>query len=138
LEHLSNIKAPLITPLQLLRFNTQEQHPFADRLIEYLLENAITNHDEEISENVLRVQKIITENSHIHDFIPEVNGFWSEEMNKILYEYMTTHVKTFEENHDILGYVDKDVEKNYASVKYYTNSKKVTTILNSDLNEEDK
>ena len=40
----------------MLRFNTGEQYPFADRLIEYLTGNAITSIDE-ITQDIARVQK---------------------------------------------------------------------------------
>ena len=40
----------------MLRFNTGEQYPFADRLIEYLTGNTITSIDE-ITQNIARVQK---------------------------------------------------------------------------------
>jgi hypothetical protein len=44
-------------------FNTGEQHPFADRLIEYLAGNAITNADDEIYDNVRRAQKALYDNN---------------------------------------------------------------------------
>jgi hypothetical protein len=52
----------LISPLQLLHLNTKEQHPFADRLIEYLIGNAITNSETEIYDNIRRSQKALASN----------------------------------------------------------------------------
>jgi hypothetical protein len=64
LEFINNdTKLKLISPLQLLQFNTNEQHPFADRLIEYLIGNATTNTDEEIYDNVRRAQKALYDNN---------------------------------------------------------------------------
>lgn len=56
-----NRDSRLITALQLLMFNTGESYPFADRLIEYLTGAVITNQDP-LSDNVKRIQKIISEN----------------------------------------------------------------------------
>jgi hypothetical protein len=38
-------------------------------------------------------------------------------MNKLFYEYMTNQNLDFNTDHDLLGYVDKDTEKLYASWK---------------------
>ncbi len=127
----------LKTPLQLLAFNTGEQHPFSDRLIEYLTGNAITSIDE-INANIVRAQKVIkaasnlTENGldtkgrliYTYRYEPVTDGFWDEHMRYALYEYMTqsqypkkdklTAVdRHFINKYDILGYVDKDTEKYY-------------------------
>ena len=69
---------PLITNLQLLQFNTGEQHPFADRLMEYLLGNAITEEDE-IGDNIKRAQKVVksqTLSNAKYSYDPQVYGAW--------------------------------------------------------------
>lgn len=48
----------LITPLQLLQFNTGAHIPFADRLLEYLLDQCVTGGEDEVRENVLMAQRL--------------------------------------------------------------------------------
>ena len=55
-ENINDIK--LITPLQLLYLNTGESYPFADRLIEYLVGNAITPLDT-LGDNIKRVKTTV-------------------------------------------------------------------------------
>lgn len=59
-------EAPLVlkTPLQLLRFNTKTQIPFANRLLEYLLDGCITGGDNEVRENVLAAQYLVSARYH--------------------------------------------------------------------------
>ena len=108
-ECLSNSNLKLITPLQLLKFNTGKSYPFADRLVEYLLGNAITPLDE-IADNIKRVQTIALKNGQVN----KADGIWTDKLQKILYSFMNSEELTKsnkkETNHDILGYVDKDVE----------------------------
>ena len=125
---------PLITTLQLLRMNTHEQHPFADRLIEYLMENAITSREEEIVDNVKRTQKAVEKNNFTNNYKPVSYGFWDENLNRILYEFMNSHSSDYSKNHDILGYVDKDIEQIY----YYFDSNKQNSLANTYLDEEGK
>ena len=133
-----DFEEPFISPLQLLRFNTQEQHPFADRLIEYLLENVITSAEDEIPDNVRRVQKVMELNSRSNNYSMIVPGEWDNNISRVVYEYITTHRNNFEENHDILGFVDKDVEKYYKNVSFDVKGNKViTSLLNVDLDPED-
>lgn len=133
----------LISPLQLLQFNTNEQHPFADRLIEYLIGNAITNAEYEISDNVKRAQKALMSNYNATSYTRKLPGLWNDEMRVLFYEYMMANSATtkFNINHDILGYVDKDVEKFYQSpVKTNSRDPKKATISlsNIELEEGDK
>lgn len=144
----ANLKAGeninLITPLQLLQFNTREQHPFADRLIEYLIGNAITNSEDEIYDNVRRAQKALTSNRNANNYRMGIPGIWSTEMSLLFYEYMTSKsnplTSNFEVNHDILGYVDKDVEKFYPAISATAGATKKTivSLANIELEEGDK
>lgn len=112
----------LKTPLQLLRLNTTKQYPFADKLIEYLAGNVICPLDKN-PDNIERVQKIVGVHSG-YNF--KFKGIWEDIIRASVYDYMNTNCNTYELNHDILGYIDKDVE-----VKYTTGDKK--TIASVDI-----
>lgn len=101
-----------ITNLQLLRGNTQVSYPFADRLIEYLVGNAITS-QETIEDNIKRVQAVLEKNNS--SFKEYEKGLWLNKFRPYLYTkmYSSTKINTYRDNHDILGYVDKEVEKYY-------------------------
>jgi hypothetical protein len=141
----------MCTPLQLLKMNTGQQYPFADRLIEYLLGNCITGGEGELLGNVELAQSVVKKkyervtypprdvlNSSgtglepkdilMFRYAPEILGVWENRLRKIFYQHMSTAVKT-SENHDILGYVDKDVEK-YFSV--LTSQGKSISMLNAE------
>lgn len=128
-ECLSNSNLKLITPLQLLKFNTGKSYPFADRLVEYLLGNAITPLDE-IADNIKRVQTIALKNGQVN----KADGIWTDKLQKILYSFMNSkelaQSAKKEINHDILGYADKDVENAYSAKM--TNGG-VETLLQVDL-----
>ena len=131
----NDTKLKLISPLQLLQFNTNEQHPFADRLIEYLIGNVISNTEEEIYDNVRRAQKALYDNNN---YMIRVPGAWDYEMNKLFYEYMTSRNLDFETDHDLLGYVDKDVEKHYKSRTKDKSKVSYVSLSNIELEEGDK
>ena len=121
-----------IGKLQLLSFNTGESYPFADRLIEYLAGSAITPIDE-IPDNIKRAQKVMKYNGH--HFV--IDGLWEDKMQRIIYDYMVNSgpivydgEKLIDKHrgyhkalgkrsksllYDVLGYVDRDAEKWYAS-----------------------
>ena len=117
----------LTTPLQLLRFNTGESYPFADRLIEYLVGNAVAP-NEEIEDNVKRIKKVVS--TRCADMkVDATNGIWEPTIQVLVYNYINANSDTYTVNHDILGYVDKDVEKVYS---YGVNANS-TTISNVDI-----
>lgn len=121
---------------QLLAFNTGTSHPFADRLVEYLVGNAITPLDE-IYDNIERVQKVMEQKNEEFQLV----GRWEPKMQKLIYDYMinrgqpgltvndskvTTFVKKPGQHpkfghtsssllFDVLGFVDRDAETCYAS-----------------------
>ena len=99
-----NIKH-LVTPIQLLAQNTGISYPFADRLIEYLVGNAVTPVDD-ISDNIKRAKKVINAKTNA---LRDDEGVWEEIMQLILYNYASNNFNV-RINHDILGYVDKDTE----------------------------
>ena len=120
-EELKANEINLVSGLQLLKLNTTVNYPFADRLIEYLTGNTITN-IENISDNIKRVQW-----SLYNEWLEKQNldltttwgksslgpnyGIWSDELK--LYFYNLAKAKNLlNEKTDILAYVDKDIESN--------------------------
>jgi len=99
-----------VTNLQLLRLNTNESYPFADRLIEYLVGNAITN-QEQIEDNITRVQTVMRKKGILFDY----DGLWEDKIRCYAYNFMQEgKYNTFANNHDILGFIDKEVEQFYS------------------------
>jgi hypothetical protein len=57
-EYQNNIPKKLITPLHLLKLNTGESYPFANRLLEYLIGNVVTPIDS-IADNIERAKTAV-------------------------------------------------------------------------------
>lgn len=112
----------LVTPLQLLRTNTGESYPFADRLIEYLVGNAITV-NETIQDNIIRAKTVIAANCnpYIKAIVAE-DGIWEPILQCLVYDYINEKQNTNDINHDILGFIDKDVEKWYTAATFKQNA----------------
>ena len=118
-----------ITPLQLLRINSGVFHPFADRLIEYLTGNVVTE-DDNISDDIERIQQTISfanwtnnVNNTLSNFEFTQAGLWDSRIRPILYASMQIdRYNGNDKNHDILGYLDKDVETYYHTYEYITPS----------------
>ena len=118
--------------------------PFADRLLEYLLNNCITGQEDEVRENILCAQYIaglrhtgkcevqseaLTDPGGLR--YDSLNGIWSDALRKIFYNYMSNR-PDFGEITDILGYVDKDVEKNFTAVTHKDGKQIKKTMLTID------
>lgn len=94
----------LLSDLSLLMLNDKISYPFADRLVEYLLDNVITNRDE-IGDDILRVREKLSGNI-IYD---GYSVAWDDFLRKTIYDlYMNTPATL---KLDISGFVDKDVEE---------------------------
>lgn len=118
------INIPLKSQSQLLYINSNISHPFADKLVGYLTGNTITNMTE-IANDIKRIQKKLVEiqeegnpelvkNGNIE--IPY--GIWRNVFRNMLYDYdRKVNSKTFVNNKDVLGYCDKDVEKDLSLFK---------------------
>lgn len=113
---------PLISKSQLLRINSGVNHPFADRLYEYLTDNVVTNTDN-IADNVTRVQTILhnryEEKKIVDDetYRPKKGlaniqhkGLWEDKYKNIIYD-VAVQENVNNDNCDILGYFDKSIEK---------------------------
>lgn len=149
-----------ISALQLLRANTKVSYPFADRLIEYLTENVITSEETNI-DNIKRIQKVILSNINnkqkviieenntstsqvittehegylIKNLTPKLYGVWDNTIRPIVYEQFNNNVRVNrnDTNHDILGYIDKEIEINYTT----TTKNGTTSIAGVNLYEKD-
>lgn len=118
----------LISNLQLLNLNSGISHPFADKLISYLLDNTIT-HLDNISDNISRMQEALVRRYYsgsITIIDPETNkpkvisnkaglkeyryaGKW-DDLYKVLNYDIAKETGLLDTKNDILGYVDKDIE----------------------------
>lgn len=112
----------MISKLSLIKLQSHIQHPFSDRLIEYLTSNAIKPYDP-IDNNISRVQDILTQgikvkvpvNDTFNDVKIKLNkrkmdGEWDKAMTNTIWGL--ARVKDLvNSKYDILGYVDKDIEQ---------------------------
>jgi len=113
--NLDTLDVKLTTTLQLLVANTKESYPFADRLIEYLVDNVVTPEDT-IGDNIKRAKVIAAKNTSADVITIVEDEIWLPALKYVYYNYINKKYNGRDFNHDILGYVDKDVEKFYAYV----------------------
>lgn len=98
------ISKMLTANLSLLSKNENQQKPFADKLIEYLLKNTIDTR-EYIDDNVSNVEKKIGYN-------PKYQGMWDDTLRYIIFNrYISLENRDDIDFEDILGYVDSDIEE---------------------------
>lgn len=116
-----------ISRSQLLMYNTGKSYPFADRLIEYLIGNAVTPIDD-VTDNVLRTQTVVYNKLSNPTYVKpdedtyknlqiniEPTDIWDFRLQPILYNFLQHNKKYIDRNYDILGYVDKDIEQVYSA-----------------------
>lgn len=118
-----------ITRNQLLEFQTHTKYLLADRLQEYLSDNVIT-HVDEIINNIKRVQILLS--GLDSGFTFSKYGIWSEDINKWIYKYISTHGKRGDSTYrdiyrDVLCFVDKDIESILLGLKLALEKKKDKT-----------
>ena len=138
-----------ISKLQLLALNTGISYPFADRLIEYLVSNVILPNDT-TPDNIKRLQKVMEDCGYsfqidgiwepkmqmiLYDYLMNSGKFTvkteKDEAGNTIYKVENkrkgnlkqTGQKMRSDFYDVLGYVDKDAEKLYASWSIETNEK---------------
>lgn len=104
-----------ITKKQLLQFSTTTKYLLADRLIEYLSNNAITQIDS-VVDNIKKVQLYLASQVDDQRFKNNIYGEWNDNMRKWIYSYIVSTnekgkpITYVDDLNDLLGYVDKDVE----------------------------
>lgn len=94
-----------LSALSLLRVNDGEQHPFANRLIEYLLGNVVTSHDY-LAHNVIRAQMY----TKVYNSKGIYKGVWNNYFRKYLYDFYMKTRDPKTSQFDITGFIDKDME----------------------------
>ena len=95
--------------MQLLFINDSVSHPFADKLIGYLLFNVIGPTDK-INDNIRRVQKVFYKKNMIN--YPRYLGIWTQELRDKAYDYLRS-ISKLTTAFDVIGFIDKDVEKQF-------------------------
>lgn len=119
-------KIKLISSLQLLSINSLISHPFADRLLEYLVDNAIT-HLDAVSDNIKRIQKYLCASNK--NYAIDVYGQWGNDYNNRIYDSVVLNNDYLVFHQDVLGYVDKDIEHKMGdAIDIYDESMANTTI----------
>ena len=95
-------------PTELSLFvNDEQQHPFADRLIEYLLDYAVTNMDL-LDDNIKRVQEYLL---YLNNTTPEIlYGVWDEGMNASIYK-SAVNSKINRYGADTIRYIKQKTDK---------------------------
>ncbi len=102
---------------QLTYINDNNSYPFANRLIEYLIDNAITPLDD-IELDTKRVESNLIKNKVISVYTPYYD--WTNELRTKIY-LEAQNKKILNSYFDILGYVDKDVEEKVVGYEDTTN-----------------
>jgi len=93
---------------QLLDLNLNDNQLLADRLVEYLSNQAITPNDE-IVKNIKRLQKTLLSNEKYHYSIENYYGMWDDGIRRSIYRFVV-ETAINDDNFDVISYCDKDVE----------------------------
>ena len=101
----------VVSALSLLQLNTGVSYPFADRLLEYLYDNVIIPNDR-IGENIMRVQDIMLRRAPSEGMLNYVKyaGMFDTQLRNSIIDAIQSEGLD-KSAYDLLGYVDKDVEK---------------------------
>ena len=114
------------TKHQLISINNKEKNLLADRMLEYLSENAVTNM-ETISDNIKRLQYKLDKELEYEDTY-KYYGIWDDEMKKAMFDFANTQsalkmvgdraysIQSTKE--DLLYYLDKDIESAMGGLPY--------------------
>lgn len=112
----SNLKTggELLSPLSLLQLPPDNPVAFSDRLIEYLVNNVITDSDD-ISQDISRIQMYassdINNSKNKSKYAKSyIKGVWESSLQWYLYELMFATPYAPNLKLDLNGFVDKDIE----------------------------
>lgn len=129
-QYINDGKYTFIGRSQLTYINDNKQHPFADRLIEYLVKNTIDTR-EDITLNIKRVVDNLYKKHLLDGYTNEIE--WSDKLKNTIYVNSLSTIKDsngsavvslgiYDKCFDILGYVDKDVESGIVGEYDYSNT----------------
>jgi len=109
-----NMGGELLSPLSLLQLLPDNPIAFSDRLIEYLVNNVITDFDD-ISQDISRIQTYassdINNSKNKSKYTTSyTKGVWEPSLQWYLYELMFTTPYASNLKLDLNGFVDKDTE----------------------------
>lgn len=114
---------PVCTKLQLLQYNSQVNHPFADKLVGYLLGNTVSNLDT-IQDNFVRVYEGIKQ-ANVGTWINNSKAVDVSHWNPIYNLYFIEQNNNPDNKNrtglelDVLGYLDKDTERYIKDIDIY-------------------
>ena len=90
--------------------NSKDNNLLADRLVEYLSRNAIDPTSEYY--DIKKVQKLLIQADLLDS---AMYGTWDEGIRKVIYKYIS-NLGLNSKYYDMISYVDKDVETNFANL----------------------
>lgn len=109
----SDYSRDYVSRLQLLTVNDGASHPFADKLIGYLLGNVITG-DDGISDNIRRLQRSLINRKDVGYAYSRNFGSWEPELRDYVYD-LSVRLGIADGSFDSIGFVDKDIERVFGS-----------------------
>ena len=99
-----NLSTIFKSDVGLLSYDDNKHHPFSDKLMSYLVGSTIDSRDL-INENISYIQEKV-------NYHPKYKGHWDNKLRYILYRgFMSLGDNVDVSKVDVLGFVDKDMEK---------------------------
>ena len=119
-----------VTKSQLLSMNLGQKTLLADRLVEYLSQQAIAPNDD-VVDNIKRAQRTLR--SRVPGYSIANYGMWDDGMRKAIYRYIWD-TGLIHSHNDMLSYMDRDVESRMGglSTKYAEKDSRVRVFTHGE------